>query len=162
MKNKGFSLIELMVVLVVLAVLASLAIPSFTGLIRASRLSAQANDFYAALSLARSEAVKRNSSVSVCASSDGAACAASWSSGWLVRLGTNGTVLQVYPALSAGNTLVAAGALASVVFLPSGQAQQAASFELCGSDDSVNSSQSRNIQVSLAGRVQSTKPGTCN
>ena len=64
--QKGFSLVELLVVVAILGVLAGLAAPSFTSLIRSNRLTAAANDLLGAVALARSEALKRAQRVVLC------------------------------------------------------------------------------------------------
>lgn len=70
----GFTLIELMVTIAVLAIVAVLAAPSFGNLIDRSRLTASANEVVGALQTARMEAVRRNTSVVLCPSTDGATC----------------------------------------------------------------------------------------
>lgn len=57
--QKGFNLIELMVVLAVFAVILGIAIPSFMDLIRDSKARTQSNQILSHLHFARSEAVKR-------------------------------------------------------------------------------------------------------
>lgn len=77
----GFSLVELMITLVVLGVVVGIAAPSFSGLINSNRLAAASNEVVAALQVARMEAVRRNTSVVLCPSADGAGCAgAAWRS----------------------------------------------------------------------------------
>src|SRR5687768_5278862 len=63
---QGFTLIELMITIGVLAVLVMLAIPSFTTVINNNRLAANANELIASLQLARTEAVRRNTRITVC------------------------------------------------------------------------------------------------
>lgn len=80
MQHKGLSLIELMVVIAVAAILMSVGVPSFRDLIESQRLTATVNDFFAAINLARSEAIKRGRRVDlVPLSSD-----ENWAKGWVV------------------------------------------------------------------------------
>src|SRR5688572_16029390 len=75
----GFTLIELMVTIAVASVLLGIAVPSFNQLIVTNRLTAQANEVVSAINFARSEAIKRNTSISFCRTSSATAttCAAS-------------------------------------------------------------------------------------
>lgn len=88
----GFTLMELMVVVSLVGILMGLAIPSFRDFIRNSRLTAAANDVLTGLANARSEAVKRQLPVAICATSNPDAtppvCSGAWTSGvssaWVV------------------------------------------------------------------------------
>ena len=82
--ERGFSLLEVMVVVAILAVLAALAGPSFTPMIELWRVRSATEDLQSSLYFARSEAIKRGGGISV-AAKDGA----DWSSGWQVKSGTD-------------------------------------------------------------------------
>ncbi len=94
--RRGFSLIELMVALATSAVLLGLAVPSFAGLVRETRLSTVANELHAAIFYTRSEAIKRGRRVTICTSADGQSCTAGigWHSGWIVFDDANGNGLR--------------------------------------------------------------------
>jgi type IV fimbrial biogenesis protein FimT len=95
---RGFTLIELMVTIMVLAVLLGLGVPSFREAALSSRVTSYANDLVASVQLARSEAIKRNAPVTLCASSDGTVCEdeGGWEVGWIVAT-ADGTILQRQP-----------------------------------------------------------------
>ena len=77
-RSGGFTLIELLAVVSMLAVVAALAAPGMRSFAAGQRVKALAYDMTADLLLARSEALKRNRSVSIAASG------ANWAAGWRV------------------------------------------------------------------------------
>lgn len=89
-KNLGFTLVELMVTIAVVAIGAALAYPSFTNVIQSNRAATGANELIASLTLARSEALRHPSGVTVCTSADGASCGGSWTDGWMVWVDKDG------------------------------------------------------------------------
>ena len=82
--QQGFTLIELMVAIAVLAIMLAIGLPSFQGSLRSNRVATSTNDMLAALSLARTEAIRNTRGSAVCASADGLACDGEWDQGWLV------------------------------------------------------------------------------
>lgn len=80
-RQAGFTIIELMVTIAVVGVLATLAIPEMNYAIQNSRVRTATSDTHTSLLLARSEAIKRNSTVTM--ERNGA----SWLDGWNVEVG---------------------------------------------------------------------------
>jgi type IV fimbrial biogenesis protein FimT len=118
----GLTLIELMAVLVVAAILLGVAIPAIGDFIRNSRMITQANELVADLALARSEAVKRATTITVCKSADPTAASptcetagANWAIGRVVfidksspandQVDSDDVVLRVREALSGNGSL---------------------------------------------------------
>ncbi len=84
-RHTGFTLFELMIGLAIMGILVSLAVPSFQDYGRNTRVIAAQNDLVTALNYARSEAIRRSTPVTVCATSNFTTCAAGtfWVNGWL-------------------------------------------------------------------------------
>ena len=82
--NQGFTLLELLVAVAILAILVSIGLPSFSEVVKNSKLSSAAGCLATALYSARSEAVKRSVNVTVCPYGDDASCGTDWSEGALV------------------------------------------------------------------------------
>lgn len=164
---QGVTLIELMVAITVLAVLAGIGIPAFSNLMRSSQIAAEANNLVAALTLARSEAMKRGVRVSVCPSNgdpdDG--CTDDWGDGYLVfsdDFGDAGKLedpdndvpIQFFSAPANGVTVVTEAD--SVVFMPSAALfDSARSFSI--SKAGCHGSQRRVVDVAPTGRIGLTR-----
>jgi type IV fimbrial biogenesis protein FimT len=94
-KSAGFTLIELMVVLMLAAILLGLAAPSFSQFTRNARMSSSANGLLTAIHSARTEAIKRRTPVTVCASANPTANSPTCDedgdfSGWIVFVDDDG------------------------------------------------------------------------
>lgn len=61
--HNGYTLIEMLVVMSIIGILAMVAIPSFSTTIKQDRIISTANELMSVYKLARSEAVKRESTV---------------------------------------------------------------------------------------------------
>jgi type IV fimbrial biogenesis protein FimT len=72
-----------MVTIVILVILIGVAAPSMSDLVRDQRVKTATSDVHSTLVFARSEAIKRNSDVSVCGGAGG-----DWANGWTVKTTT--------------------------------------------------------------------------
>lgn len=90
----GFTLLEALVVMALLGLLLSLAAPSMMALRRQHQLQAQAEGLLDSLMLARSEALRRQWRVTVCARASDSMCdpQGRWQQGWLVFEDVNANV----------------------------------------------------------------------
>lgn len=93
-QSAGFTLLELMTALSVAGVLLAVGVPAFTDITRNNRLTTAANDLLHSTQLARTEAIKRQLPVVVCASGNSAAATPTCNDGafsqWIVFVDTDG------------------------------------------------------------------------
>ncbi|MDO8651304.1 MAG: GspH/FimT family pseudopilin [Undibacterium sp.] len=159
-EKNGFTLVELLVTITIMGVMLAMAAPNYQSFVLNSRMTTQANEFLTMLNFTRSEAVKRNTRVTMCKSSNGTTClvdaltvtSASWQPGWIIFVdgGTAGiidgtdTILKVQGALVAGTTLQGnANIINYVSYVSNGRTQldngglQGGTFSLCGPDVSL-------------------------
>jgi type IV fimbrial biogenesis protein FimT len=83
--RRGFTLVELLIAMAIAGILLAAAAPSGSAFLAAAELRGSSETLVRALSVARSEAIKRGTRVDVCPSVDRAHCAPSetWDKGWL-------------------------------------------------------------------------------
>ena len=81
--GRGFTLLEALVALAVASIMMVVGIPGLTNLYLDNRRTSSVNDLLSGLQIARSEAIKRNRRIVVCASSDMSACDGQWADGAL-------------------------------------------------------------------------------
>lgn len=169
-KQRGATLLELIVVLAVSAILLTIAIPGFSALFHSNRLTGTTNALVASLHLARSEAIKRSSRVVMCPSSGGTCAAGGWQQGWLVFHDANNNaqrdaaepVVLAHPPLSAGMWVTSKGSTAGYIsYTPTGETQQvsgaiqAGTLTLCNASGRLDSA--RAVVVSRTGRPRTAK-----
>ena len=167
--NSGVTLIEMMVSVILIGILLAITAP-LGSLVETFRLDYFNQRLYSSSALARSEAIKRGVSVSLCRSEDGASCNNSdtnWSSGWLVFVNPNNNdsvdtgedIIRIYNAVnqslrvtwSAGNRLT---------FIPRGNPASSGHFTLCVSGRSGGTI--KNVIVSGTGQIRkTTETGDC-
>lgn len=172
--QRGFTLVELIVAIAILAILLGVAVPSFRGAIAANRVTSSTNELVGAMALARSEAIRRGSRISVCKSANGATCAAAggWEQGWIVFVDTNrpggdaavnnGDVILTRTGVQpAGLSMLGAAAVANYVsFAADGSvrtmagAAQAGRLRVCSTSTAVDDARrAREIDITSAGRL---------
>lgn len=160
--QRGFTIVELMIVVVIAAILATLAGPSFTSFINNTRQSSALSQLQGDLNRARSEAIKRNARVLVCNSTTGTSCstATNWNSGWVVCYDADANNNCDVTTATDPNPLVVRGALHSslaltttatpIRFNPVGTASGAFTLTLAGN---WGGAQSKTLVVSATGNI---------
>ena len=166
-RSSGFSLVELLIVLAVVALLLTFAVPSLSGMLQSSRLTAASNALLASMHLARGEAIKRNSRVVLCKSENGLTCSSTggWEQGWIVfhDLNNNGdrdsgeTLIERIPPLPSTVTLTGNSTVAKYVsFMATGATKligggfQAGTLTVCNVPSSAG--EARQVVINAVGR----------
>lgn len=158
-RNKGFTLIELMVTIAIAAILVTAGVPAFNQFVQNSRMASQVNALVRALNIARSTAVEQRTTTVVCPSTDQVNCItdpSAWSKGWIVFADKNGDgkveageLLHVFPAVDGGNKLT--GTISAIGYQASGISTASGQFTLC---DSRGTAAARGVIVGAAGAVR--------
>ena len=145
-KGLGFTLIELIIVITILGILTTVALPAFTGFIADQRIKTASFDVVATLMLARSEAIKRNTNVTV------TPVGSQWDNGWSVTATTGGATTTISQQAAYKNLTI--DGPANVTYNTGGRlATSASTIEIRNSD----SSSVRCISIDLSGRPNSKK-----
>jgi type IV fimbrial biogenesis protein FimT len=159
----GFTLIEMMIAITVMAILIAVAVPSYRDASLGSQLRSSANQLFGSITLARSEAIKRNAVVTLCASSDGETCIGAWEQGWIVLdAGAAMPVIHRQHAAPTGFRISATAGLGSLSFQPIGAGATSTTFTVCRATPSIGK-QERVVTVDATGRgwVKATNLASC-
>ncbi|MGH8225799.1 MAG: GspH/FimT family pseudopilin [Gammaproteobacteria bacterium] len=112
----GFTLLELLIVTALLALVASFAVPGLHSLLSYGRRATEINRLDNDLIYARSEAITRGQTITLCTSTDGDMCSTehNWDGGWIVfvdedenlKRDPDEALLRVKPAFTSSDRLV--------------------------------------------------------
>lgn len=144
-RQRGFTLPELLTVVVVMAVLGAVAAPAYGEWVAAMRARSAGTDLHTALSLARSEAIKRNAEVTLAPGAGG------WPAGWSIAAPSDATrLLHSHPAVAVASI----DGPERVTYLPNGRVKGASlpAFEIAG----AGGGELRCVTVDLSGRPNQT------
>lgn len=145
---RGFTLVELMIVVTLLAVMLGIAAPSFRDFMAGQRVKTAAGEYSSTLVQARSEAIKRNASVTV---TPATLSASGWSQGWTVAVGVTPLVTQ-----DAYTGLTFEGSATAITYLGTGRLfGGVAATTMKVSADHADSCM--NVSIGLSGMPNSTK-----
>ncbi len=150
-RNLGFTLIEAMVAIAVLGILMTLAVPGLQKVVAKQRMRSASYDVMSDLTLARSEALKRGSTVVM-----EPLTGTDWRSGWRVRNAADNSILAQRPAIGtslAMTVLVGTTPQGGVSFDASAQVAAAGPVKFSLNDGYGNS---RCIQLDPTGRPKSS------
>lgn len=110
-KYAAFTLLESLISLIIISITLAFAFPNLSSILLRNRMDAVITEFSSALYLARSEAIKRGVTVTLCSSTNGSSCntsntnaIAGWQQGWLLfadsnadaTVDNNDSVIRVY------------------------------------------------------------------
>ena len=148
-RQAGFTLIETMVVVAIIIVLAGVGVPAMQDLVVNQRIKTTTSDLFSSILRARSEAIKRNTDISMTP-------ATSWSSGWTIASPTAGEPALL--ALTTRSSITVEGPAAGVTFTASGRVKS-------NSNVTFNISSTRGtprcITIDLGGRPN-LQPHSCS
>ncbi|BFM08993.1 GspH/FimT family pseudopilin [Halioxenophilus aromaticivorans] len=116
--QKGFTLVELLIVIAIVAILAVVAVPNFNETMQRNRMVANANEILSAIQYARAEALRQGGRVFL-APVDGT----NWPNGLVVYLDADdddmldtGEEIRVWQALASGSALSAVAGATAIEF----------------------------------------------
>lgn len=97
--QNGFTIYELMITMLIVGVVLSFGVPNLTEFAQNSRLTSASNDLHSSFQLARSEAARSKTTITICASANStdpaAACGGTFNDGWIIFEDTNGDLIRV-------------------------------------------------------------------
>lgn len=162
----GFTLVEVLIAVAIAAILMTLAAPSFSNVLQKQRIATTVNDFFAAINLARSEAIQRGARVDL-VPADGV----DWGKGWTIFVDKNNNqrpdaseqVIFTHGPVPDGLTIKAALTDSNVQYLAysgAGRSRTNANSQTpqAGSFSFTLDKQVRRIKINFLGRARTCDP----
>jgi type IV fimbrial biogenesis protein FimT len=147
----------MLVAIAIVGVLASFAFPFLRDTLITQEVKSTSFDLMAALTVARSEAIKRNAKVQIVAND-----ATDWGKGWQVSVTSGGTVIRTQAAAKRAAISVTPGGTAKIEFSSTGRPTSGLDVMLQVNDASGSTSiKPRCISLSLTGQPD-TRIGACS
>jgi type IV fimbrial biogenesis protein FimT len=156
----------MMVVLTVASVLLAIGVPGLRGIVQSQKIATTVSDLFAAVHLARSEAIRRGARVDLVPAGDGT----DWAKGWVVLIDSNGNqradpgeqIIFSHGPVPAGITIKASFSDAKTQYLAynaTGRTRTNASSQApqLGSWSITLDNEARKVVINFLGR-----PRTCN
>jgi type IV fimbrial biogenesis protein FimT len=150
--TSGFTLLELLMVIAIMGIILAIAIPNFKALITSIRLTNAANNMVSALQIAKSEAIKSNSFVSIIP------IKSNWKNGWVVKkkpIISEELTIKLFEPLNADYTVTP---ISPIIYRPDGRIDQnEVVFYFCSP---ASTAAFREVTINATGRVKVLNPNT--
>ncbi len=173
-RPSGFTLIELLIVIVIIGIGLSIAIPGFQGMSARNQIAYRVNDLLTALNMARSEAMRRGSLVTI-QSIDSSDNTNEFGGGYCVQIGAptdtdysdsctydaslcpaqSGCILRDFEGVTGGTKFDSEEGVGAITFGSLGNLEGGAILNL---DLCTPGEEGRRIRIDLSGRSRSHKP----
>jgi len=171
-KNKGFTLVEILVVASIISITLAIGMPSLKNATKKNTMAGQINSFIGLTNYARSEAIKRGTTISICASNtNGTACSTIWNNGAIAFIDSNSngtfeggdTLLRVTGNIIGGNTFKAVisgttTTVSSIGYISSGGSTNTSNVDITVCSPTIHAS--RILTITASGQTKSVA-GTC-
>jgi len=150
----GFSLIEMLIALTVIGIGIAVTLPAMQNFTNANRQAEQINKLVGDITYAKSEAIKRGTTVTISQLKDAddkvIGTDGNWFSGWEIKSGTD--ELKKTPAFDIKSvTLLETSNATSISFSASGRTNTSKTFQLCGPD--LGKDTDKELSISVVGRI---------
>nr|WP_286196451.1 GspH/FimT family pseudopilin [Thalassotalea sp. G20_0] len=166
--NRGFTLVEMMITIVLIAIMVNLVVP-LGQIAEKFKLEYVNQRLYASAVLARSEAIKRAETVSVCRSTTGDGCqpGVNWADGWIVFVNRNGNnhvdwgedIIRVYNPVSSPVEILWHSNAEVLSFRPRGSTFHQGAFTVCSVPKRPTLQQV--VNISGSGLIRKREGGQC-